>query len=136
MLAYAGSRSPDKTRPSRFQHLKGWQKIIGFLAILLTLLIILNPDTLALGLFGDSAFFDIMVLALSAQISVFSTSAFHKCVDVLSKVVRWLGIPSPGLRCLLAYLTPVFAVTAAAFFRFVAGGSSRGASTALDRSSQ
>ena len=115
MLAYASTRSADKSRPPWFQHSKGWEKIFGLLAIFLTVLIILNPDFLALGLFGDTAFFDIMVLALSVQMSVFTTRAFHCCVDLLPKVVRWLGIPSPGLRYLLAFLTPVFASAVTSF---------------------
>ena len=119
MLAYASTRSPDKTRPSRFQHLRGWQKIFGILAVIPTLLIILNPDTVAFGLFGDAASFDIFVLALSVQMSLFTTRAFHSCVDVLSKVVRWLGIPSPGLLYLIAFLTPVCAGALTAFQKAV-----------------
>jgi hypothetical protein len=115
MLAYASTRSPDKTRSSRFHHLRGWQKILGILAVFLTLLMILNPDSLALGLFGDTAFFDIMVFALSVQMSVLATRAIHSCVDVLSKVARGMGIPSPGLRYLLAFLTPVIASASSLF---------------------
>jgi hypothetical protein len=109
LLACASTRSPDRTRRSRFQHLKGWQKLFGVLAVILTLLIILNPEFLALGLIGDTAFFDILVFALSLQMHGLATRAFHRCVEVLSSRVRWLGIPSPGLRYLLAVLTPAIA---------------------------
>ena len=119
MLAYAITRSPDKPRPARFQHLKGWQKIFGVVAVILTLLIILNPEFLALGLLGDTAFFDMLVLAISLQMHAFAARAFRGCVDVLSRGVRWLGIPSPGLRYLLAILTPAIAGAVSAFQKVV-----------------
>jgi uncharacterized membrane protein YkgB len=73
ILAYASTRSLNKTKPSWFQHLKGWQKIFGTLAVVLTLLIILNPEFLALGLVGDTAFFDLLILALSLQMHASAT---------------------------------------------------------------
>jgi hypothetical protein len=107
VFACASTRSPDKTKPSRFGHLRGWRKIFGVLAVILTLFIILNPDFIALGLIGDSTFFDMLVLALSVQMSAFVAAAFRGCVAVLSRGVRWLGIPSPGLQCMTAVLIPV-----------------------------
>jgi len=115
ILAYASTRSPGKTKSSRFLHLNGWQKIFGILAIILTLLIILSPEFLALGLIGDTAFFDLMVLALSLQMHLFATRSFRSFVDVASKGVRRIGIPSPGLRYLLFVLTPVITAAVAAF---------------------
>ena len=119
LLAYASTRSLGKTKQSRFQHLKGWQKIFGVLAVILTLLIILNPEFLALGLIGDTAFFDMLVLALSLQMHTFAVGAFRRCVAALSRGVRWLGIPSPGLRYLLAVLTPAIAVVVTTFQKAV-----------------
>ena len=119
VFAYASTRSQDKTKPSRFQHLKGWQKIFGVLAVILTLLIILNPELLALGLLGDTAFFDMLVLALSLQMHMFVARAFRRCVAVLSRGVRWLGIPSPGLCYLLAVVTPLIAGAVAMFQKAV-----------------
>jgi hypothetical protein len=109
LLAHASTRSPDKTKQSRFQHLKGWRKLFEVLAVILTLLIILNPEFLALGLIGDAAFFDMLVLLLSLRMHAVATRVFHCCVDVLFRGVRWLGIPSPGLRYLLAVLIAAFA---------------------------
>src|SRR5436190_4044037 len=119
MLAYASTRSPAKINLSRFQHLKGWQKVFGVLALFLAVLIILNPEFLALGLMGDTAFFDMLVLALSLQLHVFVTRAYHRCVEVLSKGVRWLGFPSPGLCYVLAVLTLVMASAVTAFQKAV-----------------
>jgi hypothetical protein len=47
------------------------------------------------------------------QLRVFAIRAFHSCVDMLSRGLRWLVIPSPGLRYLLAVVTPLIACTAA-----------------------
>lgn len=115
LLAYASVRSPNKTLPARFPHLKGWQKVFGVLASIFTLFIILNPEFLALGLLGDSAFFDMLVLAMSLQMHMLVRQAFHRCVDVLSRGLRTAGIPSLGMRYLLFVLTPVITVTVAAF---------------------
>ena len=114
ILAYASTRGPNKSKPSRFEHLRGWQKIFGILAVLLTLLIILNPEFLALGLLGDTAFFDVLVLALSLQLHLLAARAFRLGVHGLSRGVRWLAIPSPGLRYLLFLLTPIVAGAVAA----------------------
>src|ERR1043166_8012360 len=85
ILAYASTWSSNKTQPSRFQHLKGWQKIFGVLAVSFALLVVLNPEFLALGLIGDTAFFDMLVLAMSLQLHVFfrgpSTFALTWCPE-------------------------------------------------------
>jgi uncharacterized membrane protein YkgB len=119
ILAYASTRSPNKTKLSRFQHLKGWQKLFGVLAVVMALLILLNPEFLALGLIGDTALFDMLVLALSLQSRTVALRAFHGCVDMLSRGMRWLVIPSPGLRYLLAFATPLIVGTVAMFQRAV-----------------
>jgi len=80
-------------------------------------LILINPEFLALGLLGDTAFFEMLVLALSLQMHLFVTRAFYRCVDVLSGVVRWVGIPSPGLLYCVAVVTPIVAGAVALFQR-------------------
>ena len=117
MLAYAIKQSPQKAKPSRFEHLKGWQKIFGWVAVALTLLMILNPEFFALGLFADTALFDMLVLALSLQMHVVVTGAFRSGIHGLLKGVRWLGIPSPGMCYLLTVVAPLVAGAASAFQR-------------------
>jgi uncharacterized membrane protein YkgB len=116
LLACTYSRS-NRTKPAWSEHLKGWQKVFGLLAVIATLLILMNPEFLALGLLGDTAFFDVLVVALSLQMHLFVTRAFHRCVDVLCRGVRWLGIPSPGLLYCVAVVTPVVAGAVAIFQR-------------------
>jgi hypothetical protein len=85
-----------------WSHLKGWHKVLGLIAFVLTLLIILNPELLPLGLLGDTAFFDMLVFALSLQMHRYVTQAFRWCAAVLPKAARRVGIPSPGFSYLLA----------------------------------
>ncbi len=119
MLAYAVTQSQHKTKPSRFQHLKGWEKLIGVLAVICTLLIVLNPEFLAFGFIGDAAFFDVLVLAISLQMHLLVRQAFRRSVDLLSRGVRAVGIPSPGLRYCLFVSTLVIGTAVAGFQKTV-----------------
>lgn len=90
---------------SPFRNLKGWQKLLGVVAILMAIVILLNPDLLALGLLGDSAFFDMLVLALSVQMLGTVQWAWHQFSRSFVRGARWLGIPSPGFRYLICAST-------------------------------
>ena len=114
LLAYAVSRS-NRIKPAWSQRLTGG--IFGLAAFIGAVLILINPEFLALGLLGDTAFFELLVLALSSQMHVFFTRAFHRCADVLCGVMRRLGIPSPGLLYCVAVVTPVVAGAVALFQR-------------------
>jgi hypothetical protein len=92
LLAYAGVRLRNKTKPAWFQQLQGWQKLFGGLAVILTLLIVLNPEFLALGLLGDTAFFDMLVLVLGLQLHLYATRAVYGFRIVLSRSLRWLAV--------------------------------------------
>jgi hypothetical protein len=104
IIAYAATRKPRKNGHTWFQHLKGSQKVFGLVAVVLTILIILNPELAALGLFGDAAFFDMLVVALSLQMHTYAIRGCRWCITALAKVLRWTRIPSPGLSYLLAFL--------------------------------
>src|ERR1700744_2625213 len=62
-------RSKRNPRSPRewFRELKGWQKLLGLLAILIAFFVILNPEFLALGFLSDATFLDMLALALSVQ---------------------------------------------------------------------
>ena len=91
-----------RTKRQWFRNLKGWQKLLGLLGLLLAVIVILNPELIALGLLGDSVFFDMLALALSVQMLVSIRWGWHKLSAGFSRGLRWLGIPSPGFRFLLA----------------------------------
>ena len=86
-------RSTRAGRPW-LRQLQGWQKLCGVIALLLALLILLNPDFLLLGLLGDTTFFDILVLALSVQMFTYSQWAWRWLRHGVIRSWRWLGIPS------------------------------------------
>ena len=115
-VACASTRSGG-TKPAWSAHLKGWQKIFGVAAVIMTLVILINPELYALGLLGDTAFFDMMVLALSFQMHTFVVGAFRGSINVLRRGMRWLGIPSPGLLYLLAALARMIACAGWTFRR-------------------
>ncbi len=54
-------------------------------------------------LFGDAAFVDLMILRLSLQLHMLASRALRISLGVVVKGGRWLGVPSPGLACLLTF---------------------------------
>ena len=104
-LAALAHRRLKRSNRQWFRNLKGWQKWLGLLAILMAIVVILNPEFLALGLLGDSAFFDMLALALSVQMLVSIRLVWHKLSVGFIRGLRWLGIPSPGFRFLVAVAT-------------------------------
>jgi hypothetical protein len=102
ILAYASTRSSRGTGQTRLPQIRGWQKVFGVIAVVLAFLILLNPDFLALGLLGDTTFFDMLVLALTLQLHLYATRVYRACVTGFSRGMRRLGIPSPGLSFALA----------------------------------
>ena len=101
ILACAFTRAPEKTKPPWSQHFKGWQKLFGFVAVILAVLIIINPELLALGLLGDTVFFDALVLLLSLQLQTIATRWWRRVRPVCSKTLRLM---IPRNRMSLSYL--------------------------------
>jgi len=90
MLVCAANFSPSRIPRTGSLHIKVWQKIFGIVGFILTLLIVLNPELLALGLLGDAALFDILVLALSVQVQVVVFRAWGCIHQVFSKTISFL----------------------------------------------
>ena len=68
ILAYGFTMLPDGTKLLWSTRLNCWHALIGVIAVVLAFLILLNPEFLALGLLGDTAFFDLLVLLIGLQI--------------------------------------------------------------------
>jgi hypothetical protein len=119
VVACAINRAQGRSKPAWSHHLTGWQKVFGVVAVFLAFLVILNPEFLALGLLGDTAFFDLLVLSLGLQMHALAARAFRACTNALSKWFGWLEIPSPGLRYVIAVSTVVIASVASAFQKAV-----------------
>ena len=102
ILVIAFNQNAPRAKPQWWQHLKGLQKLLGLVAFVGVLLIMINPEFLALGLLGDTAFFDMLVLALTLQMHLLVVRVWQRCVAMVTRGARSLGIPSPGLCYLLA----------------------------------
>ena len=70
LVAYALTRVPDKYRPAWTHRLNSWKALIGVVAVVMALLIVMNPEFYVLGIFGDSAFFDLLVLAIGLELQL------------------------------------------------------------------
>ena len=119
IIAFASTWSPDRMKPTWSRHLSGWQKLFGMVAFVAAILIIINPEFLALGLLGDTAFFDLLVFAISLQLQSFVARALRNCATELPKAVQWMKIPSPGMRYLLAVSALTIGNAASAFQKAV-----------------
>jgi hypothetical protein len=98
ILAFVFFRTPEKCKSA-------WQNLLGVVAFILALLIIMNPEFLALGLLGDAAFFDVLVLLLSLQLQTFAVRASRCVRSVFSSTTGWLRIPSPRMSYVLVIST-------------------------------
>jgi hypothetical protein len=70
------TRRAAMPQPTWAAQLRGWHKIFGLVALVAAVVIMLNPEFLALGLVGDAAFFDVLVLLLSLQLKGFVLQAW------------------------------------------------------------
>ena len=89
ILAFAFTRVRNKTRPAQPQRLKWWQKLVHVIAVILAVLIVLNPEFLALGILGDTAFFDLLVLLLSLQLRTLGARVWGCVIGMFSGIMRW-----------------------------------------------
>lgn len=102
ILAYAFTRAPNRIKLAWSQQFKGWQKLFGFVAVILAVLILINPEFFALGLLGDTAFFDAFVLLLGLQLQVVVARAWYCTRPMFSSITGWVTMPSPSTSYLLA----------------------------------
>jgi uncharacterized membrane protein YkgB len=119
LAACAIKQAKERPKPAHLQGLKGWQTVLGIVAVVLALLIVLNPEFMALGLLGDTTFFDLLVLALSLQLQAHVVRAWHSASGLFIKGLRWMTTPSLGTSYLLGMSTLVLASTVAAMQKAV-----------------
>jgi len=92
ILACAFVRAKDKS-DSAGASSRWWQKLLGVIAIALTVLIVINPEFLAIGLLGDAAFFDLLVLLITLRLQMLTTQAGVWALSLVSKIVFWFRKP-------------------------------------------
>ena len=81
ILACLSRHAPRPAQPLWSQQWKGWQKLFYLAGLIGALLIVLNPEFLALVFLGDAAFFDLLVFALSLQFQAAVIGAWHGVRD-------------------------------------------------------
>jgi hypothetical protein len=86
------TQGPARAKPQWWQHLKGSQKLLGLVAFVGALLIMMNPELVALGLLGDAAFFDMLVLVLTLQMHQLVVRVWQRWVALVSRGARCMGI--------------------------------------------
>jgi hypothetical protein len=92
LFIYALTRMPDKYKPTWTHHLNSWKALIGLVAVIAAILIVMNPEFYALGILGDSTFFDILVLAISLQLQGVLFRIWHHVVAGFSKTKQFIGL--------------------------------------------
>ena len=93
LLAIAFSRASVKVKGGSRQDLKWWQASIVLVAVIVAMLIVLTPEFFALGLIGDTAFFDLLVLLVGLQLQGVTAQAQCWLAGSLSKAISWLTFP-------------------------------------------
>src|SRR5580765_562841 len=69
-----------------FSQFQGSQKLFAAIAVLAAIVILLNPEFLALGLLGDTAFYDVLVLLLGLQLRTVGAQAWD-CIRTVGAQV-------------------------------------------------
>ena len=89
LLTYALTRLPAKYCPGGANRRNAWRKLIGLVAVIGAILIVMNPEFYALGILGDSAFFDFLVVVIGLQLQMIGTNLVNLVVKWLSTVLRF-----------------------------------------------
>src|SRR6188768_873899 len=91
LFAFALVLVPDKYKPKWICRLTWWQVLIGFIATVAALLVVMNPEFLALGILGDSTFFDLLALAIGVQLQVVFSRIGVSVLVGGARVVRFIN---------------------------------------------
>src|SRR5690242_19000560 len=90
LLVFALALVPDKYKPKWIYRLNWWEALIGLVATVAALLIVMNPEFLALGVMGDSAFFDILAFAIGIQLHVIMSRVRAYVLGAGARVLRFI----------------------------------------------
>jgi hypothetical protein len=88
ILASAQRAAQPVRKISLFHQLKGSQRVFGMAAFMAAILIVLTPEFAALGLIGDAALFDALVVVLTVQLHTYFTQAWRG----LGRVARQIAL--------------------------------------------
>ena len=86
LFIFALAFLPDQYRPAWIHRLDSWQVVIGLLAVMIAMAIVMTPEFYALGLLGDSTFFDFLVLAISFQLRGLAAGVWRRAVSGFARI--------------------------------------------------
>ena len=92
LLVFALNLVPSKFRHPWIQRLTSWKLLIGLVAVIVATVIVMTPEFYALGILGDSAFFDMLVLAISLQFSVIGHGILRYFVLGFNPIKRFVSL--------------------------------------------
>ena len=102
MVAYAFTRTEVPAKPFHPGHRNWAQNLFAGLAVIAALLILLNPEFLSLGLIGDAAFFDLLVLLITLQFQMIAARVWGIVGSGFASVLLWLTTRSLGYFLILS----------------------------------
>ncbi len=105
ILAWICIRRSSGLKSVTFEKLSWWQKLVGIVALLCVVVVAVNPEFWALGLLGDTTFFDMFVLLMSIQLQMTLVWVWGWGRTLLSRGLRWMITPSPRWSHLMAAWT-------------------------------
>jgi len=91
IFIFAVAFLPDPYRPTWIHRPDSWQVVIGLLAVLIATAIVMTPEFYALGLLGDSTFFDFLVLAISFQLRGLGERVGRHALSGFARIRRLMG---------------------------------------------
>ena len=91
LLVFALACLPDQYRPAWIHRLDPWQVAIGLVAVMIATAIVMTPEFYALGLLGDSTFFDFLVLAISFQLRGIGSRVWGHALSGFARIRRLMS---------------------------------------------
>ena len=91
LFVFALAFLPDQYRPAWIHRLDPWQVAIGLVAVMIATAIVMTPEFYALGLLGDSTFFDFLVLAISFQLRGLAAGVWRHALSGFARIRRLMS---------------------------------------------
>jgi len=105
ILAWICIRRSSGLKSVNSEKLSWWQKLVGIVALLCVIMVAVNPEFWALGLLGDTTFFDVFVLLMSIQLQMTLVWVWGWGGTLLFRGLRWMIRPSQRWSYLMAAWT-------------------------------
>ena len=104
ILGFVTALLPDRYKPKWTLRLNWWQMLIGLIAVVAAIVIVATPEFYALGILGDSTFFDILVLAISIQLQGILSQIGLRVVSAIKWTIRTISLHMAIDAMILAFI--------------------------------